>query len=372
MQNPGWKQAILGLSIVGAALAVGVAADAATRPPRNLKKVGDHWTPWDPPAAGPESYLIQKGDTLWDLAGKWLGNPYLWPQIWDENRYVLDSHWIYPGDPLKVPGKPTVVPTEGELPVGDNTAPGDSSSALAGRVDGRPAAVEPEPLFPVANDADLYCSGYVDQNYQPSPLKILRGEVERSSLAEGDILYLDHGSDGGVRSGDVFSILRRSVPVMHPVSNESLGSLIRRMGRIRVLIAHDAISTAIVEMSCEDLHVGDELVPWVEIPSPVLNGLPAFNRYDPTPSGGPTGWVIAIQDQITAAGSGHLIQTDLGESSGVQPGSVITLFNEPGGKISRINLGQAVVLTVEPTTSTAKIVLSVRESGPGDRVEATR
>jgi nucleoid-associated protein YgaU len=90
-----------------------LAQESSTRPPTNLKQVGDHWTPWDPPEAGPDAYVIQKGDTLWDLAGRWLEDPFLWPQVWDENRYILDSHWIYPGDPLVIPGRPTVVPEEG-------------------------------------------------------------------------------------------------------------------------------------------------------------------------------------------------------------------------------------------------------------------
>ena len=81
--------------------------------------MGDHWTAWDPPEVGPEAYIIQKGDTLWDLAGKWFGDPFLWPQVWDENRYILDSHWIYPGDPLVVPGQPTVVPDGGPPEVED-------------------------------------------------------------------------------------------------------------------------------------------------------------------------------------------------------------------------------------------------------------
>ena len=72
-------------------------------PPKNLKKVGDHWTAWDPPMDLPpdaEVHIIQSGDTLWDLAEAFLGNPYLWPQIWERNSYILDAHWIYPGDPL--------------------------------------------------------------------------------------------------------------------------------------------------------------------------------------------------------------------------------------------------------------------------------
>src|SRR5262245_1669520 len=100
--------------------------EGSTLPPRNLKKVGDHWTPYDPP--DPESFppdatlhIIVPGDTLWDLADLVFGNPYLWPQIWNENRYILDSHWIYPGDPLLLPARPTVV---GEVvPQGQEGAP---------------------------------------------------------------------------------------------------------------------------------------------------------------------------------------------------------------------------------------------------------
>jgi len=52
------------------------------------------------PADAQQIHVIVKGDTLWALAGKFLGNPYLWPQIWEKNQYILDAHWIYPGDPL--------------------------------------------------------------------------------------------------------------------------------------------------------------------------------------------------------------------------------------------------------------------------------
>jgi len=102
---------VAGSQVIAAEAAA--AAPTSTHPPKNLKKVGDHWTPWNPPEATKDSYLIQKGDTFWDLSAKWLGDPYLWPQVWDQNRYVLDSHWIYPGDPLMVPAKPNVVPPEG-------------------------------------------------------------------------------------------------------------------------------------------------------------------------------------------------------------------------------------------------------------------
>ena len=138
--------AALTAGLVLVALVATSAVEAATRPPKNLKLVGDHWTPWDPPEPGPDAYIIQKGDTLWDLAGKWFGDPFLWPQVWDENRYILDSHWIYPGDPLVVPGQPTVIPDEGPPPVVDSGPPTPPSVVVP----------EPEPLIPAALELDLY------------------------------------------------------------------------------------------------------------------------------------------------------------------------------------------------------------------------
>ena len=97
-------------AIVLAALLVGayplLAADdkpagTSTTPPKNLKKVGDHWTPWNPPAAGPDSYIILKGDTLWDLSGRFLNNPWYWPKVWSYNPEITNPHWIYPGNAVR-------------------------------------------------------------------------------------------------------------------------------------------------------------------------------------------------------------------------------------------------------------------------------
>ncbi|MEO1369336.1 MAG: LysM peptidoglycan-binding domain-containing protein, partial [Acidobacteriota bacterium] len=89
--------------ILASTLAAGFAA-AQSPPP--VQQVGDRWTAWNPPAPpeGAQVYIIQSGDTLWGLAASNLGDGNLWPQIWELNSYILDAHWIYPGDPLVMPG----------------------------------------------------------------------------------------------------------------------------------------------------------------------------------------------------------------------------------------------------------------------------
>ena len=47
---------------------------------------------------------------------------------------------------------------------------------------------------------------------------------------------------------------------------------------------------------------------------------------------------------------------------------MLSLFSK-NGELPRINLGQAVILTVEPGTSTAMVMQSIREAEVGDSVE---
>jgi hypothetical protein len=366
--------------VASGSLVFGADGDAATstRPPKNLKLVGDHWTPWDPPAASDGAYTIQRGDTFWDLSGKWLGDPHLWPQVWDQNRYVLDSHWIYPGDPLNIPARPNVVPPEGPAASNETPAAPEPETADAGNLAddaaiAAPAAVSPTTastpaMIQVADERDLYCSGWIEDKHDPALLKIIGAEKEKIMQAHDDVVYLNQGRSQGIAAGAEYAVVRPDHKVTHPATKESVGMFTQRMGHIRVLCAQEETATALVISACEDIRPGDELLPWKEMQSPMMDHIPPVDRCM-EPSGLAQGWVIdGGPDALLAVAGGNLVSTDLGPDDGIRPGSVLTLYRD-NGDLPRIVVGQGVVLSVETASSTVKVLHSSREVRRGDRAE---
>lgn len=351
--------------------------EAPTAPPRNLKKVGDHWTPYNPP--DPESFpegavlhIIVPGETLWGLADLTYNNPYLWPQLWNENRYITDSHWIYPGDPLLVPARPVVVTDAGAgavppeiVPQGQEGAPSTSLAPLTGPEDAQdqpiqqPLAAETEsagsaapssgasaPGGPTAAasqmagprlvyDSEVRCTGFIAEDSKRGDLFIAEAEEQKfQRLTEGSLVYLSHGKDDPrMQPGAEFSIVEREGKVLHPVSEKSEGYYYNRRGGVKILRVLPDTAVATITYACDEIRVGNELQVY-EAPNIPERAVPRFDRLRLDRNGKATGVVIHTKDTTDDVGAGHMVDIDLGQEDGIAPGDFLTAF-EPVGRARR-------------------------------------
>ncbi len=385
MRSKGPKQVwgvLCGAAAVCLALVPAAAQDAATKAaaPTGLMSgpatVAPHWSKYKYPESIPDGatyYIVQRGDTLWDLAHKYLGNPYLWPQIWDQNKYVADAHWIYPGDPLLMP-KVALVSGQAGQPGATGVEGGEAGSE--GLPPEGPGGVEAvgaaSVLYPVSEPATLQCAQYIAPGGEDDSLELIGTEEGSSKNAFGDrdILYMNKGSNAGVKTGDVYSFHHRSYDVKHPESGKKLGTKIETTGWGRVVLVQENSATIVIEQACADVHLGDYLKPFEKLNVPLIVRRPPANRLT-RPSGKAHGYVVDIQEDPMIAGTGQIVSLDLGSQDGLAPGSVLTVFRimYPSVPTPRNVLGEVAILTVRDRTATGKIIDSRDAIMVGDEVE---
>ncbi len=395
---------LIGLLILNA-LSGSTALRAQGPPPAGLHLEGDHWTAWDPPQTVPEGaqvYTIATGDTLWGLAQRFWGDAYLWPQLWEQNQYILDAHWIYPGDPLIVTGvaqaftqpQGVVGPPLDEPGTGAEMDPFDSPIE------------EPEPLLessdlgiagppsssPVAlgYEADIYCTGYIGGLEEEFPFRVAGSEydyltpqldlrhrdeaegrfgkasTEKFGLGLGDIVYLDGGRAEGLSAGELLTAVRPREKLRHPLSRDVLGRVYAYLGRIRVLSVQDETAIAEIVQLCTPIPLNTSLKYFEPEPVPLRRitpirpvNYPADNSelVDAAVIIGSVDNMITGSELITL-GAGYLVLIDRGAAQDAAPGDIFTIYRRTREGYPPTVLGELAVLSTFEDTSLARILRS--------------
>lgn len=256
----------------------------------------------------PDEYIVKKGDTLWDISGRFLEKPWLWPEIWHANPQVENPHLIYPGDRLSLvylDGRPQLVLNRGGEGV-VRLSPEVRSTALD----------EAIPAIPLEDiNAFLSRSRIVDPEELEAAPYVLSGAAGHLVVGAGDKLHARGELPAGERS---FGIFRGGDLYVDPVTREVLGKSAVEMGSSKLIETEGDIATLAVNTSNEEIRVGDRLLPMVEQKI-------RATFYPSAPDVDISGVIIAVEGGITQIGHLDVVVINRGSREGIKDGNVLAI-----------------------------------------------
>jgi LysM domain len=287
----------------------------------------------------PDSYTVVKGDTLWDISGKFFKDPWKWPQIWGLNKEAIKNpHWIYPGDVIVLdrlhkalqvtPGAtgPATTAESGVPPAAPPQQRQLYGERLSPHVMVGPGEHDAIPSIPYADIKPFLNQALVLKEGELNDAPEIVAGLERSLLADGDTAYV---RDLPTNNGTEWQVYRSGSALIDPDTGDTLGYEALFLGNARVE-QFGKVSTLQIYGAKQEIHPGDHLVQTPEeFPE---NFIPR------APDDDITARVIKIVNGISMAGPGSVIIINKGRRDGLQNGHVLALYHK-GATVQRGNYG---------------------------------
>ncbi|MEM7206557.1 MAG: LysM peptidoglycan-binding domain-containing protein [Pseudomonadota bacterium] len=265
----------------------------------------------------PSEYVVQKGDTLWDISARFLQDPWVWPAIWDVNPQIANPHLIYPGDVISlvyIDGRPVlIVDGDGKVAIDlGQTSSGKPIVRLSPRI--RAEALDQAiPIVPADAIEQFTVNPRVLTREQRDGAPYIVGNFDgRLVSASGNQIYVRGIVDDGEA---LYSIFRPQEALIDPESQEILGYEVAYVGDAKVLEYGDPATLVITESKREAL-TGDLVLP--------LNRGKISHNYVPrVPSLDFDGTIISLFDALSQAAQNQVVVINLGQRDGMERGDIL-------------------------------------------------
>ncbi|CAA0104571.1 Uncharacterised protein [Zhongshania aliphaticivorans] len=256
----------------------------------------------------PQTYVVQKGDTLWDISAMFLNDPWFWPELWHYNPQVENPHLIYPGDVLTlvwVNGKPMLVRNAVDNSVVKLT-PEMRISDITDAIPTIPLDVIAPFLTRsrVVTDAELERAPYV-----------LAGKRGNIVAGAGDQI-LGRGDFSG---DETYGVYRRGQVYQDPITGEVLGVEATDIGTANLLATEKDVATLTLNRSTQEIRRADRFLP--------MEVRHLHARFEPkAPVENTNGFIIAVDGGLTQIGSFDVVTLNLGARNEIQAGDVMAIY----------------------------------------------
>jgi len=263
-------------------------------------------------ATAPDHYIVQAGDTVWDIASLFLPDPWRWQELWAGNEHLDDAHAIEPGDVLSVvwdEGRPALRVTERS----DVTL---SPSLRRGPLDAAIPAIPQAQIAPFLRQHRVVESAALAQ----TPY-VVATDADRLLSSVGDTLY----SRGiGVSTG-TYHLVRQVVALIDPLTEEDLGMFVTDIGRASVnsVLSSEGLSALMVTQARQEVRLGDHLLPVEEVMAQA-----AYHPQAPAVLI-ENAQMIAVASGMTQIGALDIVAINRGARESVREGDVLMIQQRP-------------------------------------------
>lgn len=281
----------------------------------------------------PEKYTVVQGDTLWGIAGRYLNDPWRWPEIWESNKQVYNPHLIFPGDVLllcRIQDRTVVavdqgggcsevagriasgggVPTETVMPNG--------TVKLHPQVREKPLALA-IPAIPL-KDIQRYLneSRVVTKDMLDRAPYVISGVDDRVVAGAGDNVFVRNKNDL-LRNDNAYGVYRAGVTYRDPDSGEPLGLEAEDIGAGQLVALEGQVGTLKVSRTNQEIRIGDKLL---ENESTQI----ASMFHPANPENVKAGKIIRIFGSLSSAMQYNVVVINRGKQDGVVPGHTFALW----------------------------------------------
>lgn len=274
----------------------------------------------------PDRHIVVRGDTLWGISGKFLKQPWRWPEIWNMNKAeIKNPHWIYPGDVIMldyVDGKPRLKIGKSVGSTGNGRLqPKVYSEAVQQIVPSIPSnAIEPflsQPLI-------------IEPGAHDNVARIIASQEDRVFMGSGDTAFVTGIPDASVVNWNIF---RPGKALKDPDTGEVLGHEAFFLGSARLVQPGEPASVSIM-IAKEEIGRGDRL-----LPTPPAN-IVAYVPHRPEQE--ISGKIVSIYGGLREGGASSVVAINRGRNDALEVGHVLALYrnrvsfgyDEKGKKVS--------------------------------------
>jgi len=315
-------------------------------------------------------HVVASGDTLWDIARRYLETPWVWPSIWQENRAIENPHRIYPGDHIWISKSEmrTVTPQEAAVMIAaesEETA-FDVPAGIGGSF---PLAVAPVPqVLQRLEVSGITDASFVTDERLSAATSIVSSTSPRTWLLEGDSVVLGLG-EGETSVGARYDVFRDAVPVRDPETAKIIGYHVEILGWIEITAVHGDSSSAVIRSSRSEMQRGNQVIDRQTVPAEiVLTAAPPDLEAR----------IVFTPMNRTQMQQLDYVYLNRGTIDGLVAGAEVEVFESGApapdrvrGKVVRTpdrRVADLIIVSAQPTTSVGFVKHAKRELNIGDSV----